>query len=108
MKIYRFYGYSDDNLEISGAERQEKPASGCVASVILRSPTEGSLIVTGVYAPNDIADTWCIGVSPIKEGTPIPDWKISFALHRKGHSAEMTVECPDDVVLDMLWEFDES
>lgn len=101
MKQFRFYGHSDDNLEIAGAIREEIPCSDGVASVVLRS-SEGALRVSGFYAPNDEADTWCIGISPVDENVDIPAWGTTYSLHKKGYSAELTIECPDDTVLEGL------
>lgn len=102
MKTFVFYGYSDDCLEIEGAERQEKSAPDGCAWVVLRSPSEGSLIVGGVYSPSPLSDTWLIGVCPIAEDAPIPQWRFSYATHR--YSTELTIQCPDDTELDMCWE----
>lgn len=98
MKDFKFYGYSDDNLEVEGAIREEIPAEDCIASCELKS-SEGALRVTGVYAPNNFAGTWCIGISPIDEDVDIPQWETRFALHEKGYSAELTITVPDDTVM---------
>jgi len=113
MQIISFYGYSDDCLEVAGHKsdsagvevatiRDEISCHNCVGSVALISESEGGLRVTAIYAPNDIADTWCIGVSPLAENTPIPKWQFNYTLQlsrKSAYSARLEIQCPDDAKL---------
>lgn len=94
MKRLIFYGASDDLLELDGDMSDEFEAYNG-AAVKLNSLC-GEMLITAIYAPRCIrAPVWSIGIAPVDEDVPIPDWPITMGA--SGYSAILTIECPDDI-----------
>jgi len=98
MKEVIFYGASDDLFEIEGAFREEFPCYDGTHVKLLDQHGLG-VMVFAYYALKNIAPTWMIGLSPIDENAPMPDWPVSYKIHENGYSAELTIQVPDDVMI---------
>ena len=95
MREYKFYGASDDLLEMEGAEREE---ISCHEGAAYHLKSEdGELIVYGVYAPHPTEGAaWVVGVSMVDEGQCIPEWPMRFDTHDRRYNPMLVVEAPDD------------
>lgn len=101
MRVLTFYGTSDDLFEIEGTTGDEPDEIGCfqrAVAVEIRQQDHG-LIVTGQYALGG-APTWSIGLAPIDEDQPMPDWPLSWAF--EGYTAKLTVHAPDHATVRKL------
>ncbi len=99
MVTIKFYGSSDDLFECE-ADNGFREEVGCYDShaIYRLDHEEGRLLVAGYYAPGGRAATWLIGVAPVDEGMPIPDWPMKFQTKHE-YSAALIVEAPDGVTI---------
>lgn len=95
MKTFEFYGHSDDLLVCTGPGYAEEVGCYQVPGVYrVASPGGASgLFVVGHYAPTG-AGCWSVGVSPLDEDVPIPDWPIRISA--RGYTTVLQVDLPDD------------
>ena len=99
MRILKFYGASDDLFEIEGTVVGEPDEVGCYNTscpILIRSESEGDMIVIGWYSPHHTG-TWMIGLSQINEDTPLRDWPMKWGYG--GYCVELTIQVPDDAVV---------
>jgi hypothetical protein len=101
-RTLKFYGASDDLFEIEGTKRGEPDEIGCYASkgVFVKVANEhAGCFVAAQYGTDGIANVpaWMIGVQPLEEGIPIPDWSLRIGTADNGYSTLLTMEVPDDV-----------
>ncbi|MCY1699511.1 hypothetical protein OVA10_15810 [Lelliottia sp. SL45] len=94
-KELTFYGASDDLLECEGAIREE---IGCFNSpgIYHLKSTEGEMQVVGYYLDSGV---WSLGISQVAEDMPLPEWPVTYAVHERGYSAQLTITVPDDTIL---------
>ena len=97
MRVLKFYGASDDLFEIEGT-RGEEPDERDEGTVEVKDSEGNGLHVHCVYGVTGTA-CWMVGVAPIDEDIPIPDWPMKFTLGGRGYSAMLTLEAPDDAVV---------
>lgn len=101
MKTLRFYGYSDDNFAVEGDGLTDEIS--CYDSAATWAVTCGNegLIVFGMYAPGSRAPTWVVGIAPLDEDEPLPDWPMRWLF--SGYSAVLEIDAPSavSVVSDM-------
>lgn len=99
MRTLNFYGYSDDLVEVDGTDRSmgepdefdpyEKPAAMTVID------DEGTGLVVVVHLVGQTG-TWSVGIAPLDEGHPLPDWPMRWAIRSDCvHSAELQIDAPD-------------
>ena len=96
---------SDDLFPIIGTTDSEPDEEGCFdrPAVAKVESSEGVLCVVGMYAPEGVGHCWCIGLMPIGEGVPIPEWPMEWKLSGDcEYSAALTITAPDDAVVSML------
>ena len=92
-----FKGHSDDILEIDGTYGGETSAVGAdrndVATVDLVAPDgcDGLKVVASYVHPG----VWSLGVAPLCEAVPMPDWPIRFRTARNRYSSEMLIDVPE-------------
>jgi hypothetical protein len=95
-----FYGASDDLFECddsAGRDTEEIGAYNTVPAYEVKTPDGAGLQVIGVYASGDMKNAvWASGIAPLDEDVPIPAWPVRFALGRRGYSAALIIEVPDD------------
>ncbi|MWN90985.1 hypothetical protein GQ597_09750 [Gilliamella sp. Pra-s65] len=60
------------------------------------SSGENQLYVIGEYVAPCV---WMIGVAPVNEGIPIPNWNIQL-INWHNYSPALTIDCPDDVIIE--------
>lgn len=103
-RVLRFYGCSDDLFEVDGGRRDEPDEIGCYDKPVVVKIQNGpdSLCVVGMYAPANVAACWSIGLMPTDEGTPMPNWPVSYKLGGRGYSTELTIEVPDTAVVSVF------
>lgn len=98
MKKLIFSGSSDDLFEVEGDFTDE---TGCYDKPGIFKVTDKSgdgLYVVALYAPEGInAPVWAIGMAPLDEDTPLPNWQAYCRLADNGYSSALTIEAPDDV-----------
>lgn len=94
-KELTFYGASDDLLECEGAIREE---IGCYNSpgIYHLKSAEGEMQVVGYYLDSGV---WSLGISQIAEDIPLPAWPVTYAMHERGYSVQLTITVPDDTIL---------
>ncbi|QMM52455.1 hypothetical protein HVX06_08065 [Enterobacter sp. RHB15-C17] len=94
-KELTFYGASDDLLECEGAIREE---IGCYnePGIYHLKSAEGELQVVGYYLDSGL---WSLGISQVTEDMPLPAWPVTYAVHERGYSAQLTITVPDDTTL---------
>lgn len=94
-----FYGASDDLFEIDGTTGDEPDEIGCFGKAVtieIRQQDRG-LIVAGMYTGRGV---WAMGIAPIDDDQPMPDWPMSWAF--EGYTAKLTIQAPDHVVVRRL------
>ena len=84
MSEMTFQGHSDDIFEAAG-EEYYAPFAVIVVS------DGGQLVVRADYTQNGV---WNIGVEPVDEGVPIPDWDFKIGTANNGYSALLTITTP--------------
>lgn len=92
MRTLKFYGCSDDLFEIEGTKRGEPDEIGEGAVEVVYG--DAGVRVWAIYAHGETA-TWMIGIEPLDEDIPIPDWPIRMSLGGRGYSAEIAMDVPD-------------
>ena len=95
MKELRFYGASDDLFECEGAIREEVDCYNSVGRYHLKS-SEGEVFIIGQYLDSGL---WSVGLSPVDEGVPVPDWACNYSIYEHGYSTLLTMQVPDDTEL---------
>ncbi|WP_267411905.1 hypothetical protein [Pantoea sp. GM_Pan_4] len=95
MKELRFYGASDDLFECEGAIREEIGCFNDVGKYHLKS-SEGEVLVIAQYLDSGL---WSIGLSPVDEGVPVPEWPCKYSIYEHGYSTLLTMQVPDDTEL---------
>jgi len=93
MRLLKFYGASDDLFEIDGTAEDE-PDERDPGTVEIKDIDGSGLRVHCDYGIAGNA-CWMVGVAPMDEDAPIPDWPMSFRLGGRGYSAELTMKVPD-------------
>lgn len=105
MRELTFYGSSDDLFYCDGTTGDEPDEIGCYnrPAVVKIESSEGSVCVVGMYAPSKAASCWQVGLMPVDENIPIPQWPVKFTLNEissgEGYSAKMHISVPDDAVV---------
>ncbi len=101
MKL-KFYGASDDLMEVEGGIREEWGCFGrpCILRVYSPKSDEG-LLVIGEYGRTGVWATWMLGAAQLDEGVEIPDWDIRVC-NSHAYSCCLEIECPDDCVITEL------
>lgn len=92
MKTLAFFGASDDLFEIegtSGKEPDEIGVYGRPVQIEVRGGGKG-LVVVGLYCTNGC---WSIGIAPLDEDVPLPDWPLRWTL--SGYSTRLEIDAPD-------------
>lgn len=102
-KTLKFYGASDDLFEVEGAIREEIGCFNELGIYHLKS-AEGEVLVVATYTDEGC---WAIGLGQVEEGAPVPAWPVSYSMHERGYSAQLTIEVPDDTQLVMAKEENE-
>lgn len=102
-KTLKFYGASDDLFEVEGAIREEIGCFNELGIYHLKS-AEGEVLVVATYTDEGC---WAIGLGQVEEGKPVPAWPVSFTMHERGYSVQLTIDVPDDTQLVMVDEDDE-
>ena len=97
MRMLKFYGLSDDLFEIEGT-RGDEPDERPAGTVEVKDGDGNGLRVHCDYGVTGNA-CWMVGIAPIDDGVPIPNWPMSFRLGGRGYSAELTIEAPDSAVV---------
>lgn len=102
MPKFEFSGSSDDLVttavngdwdEFSGGEFTLTDGSGHGMAVYVEyCPGQGKRRLNG----------WMVGVAPLDEDVPIPDWPMKFSLDSNGYAALLTIEAPDGIALKNL------
>ncbi|HAU5648028.1 hypothetical protein [Serratia nevei] len=102
-KTLNFYGASDDLFEVEGAIREEIGCFNELGIYHLKS-AEGEVLVVATYTDEGC---WAIGLCQVGEDVPVPAWPVSYSMHERGYSVQLTMEVPDDTQLVMANEDDE-
>jgi len=99
MKKLQFYGSSDDCFCVEGGGHDNEIDNCADGSTMAYTVKQGDagLIVTAQYAPEALPGVWTIGVAPLDEDVPIPDWPMRFGLAERGYSSMLTIEVPEAV-----------
>lgn len=95
-RILTFYGASDDLFVCEDKKKRNTEEAECYdgpASYKIIDENEG-LIVVGHYAPSNVG-CWSVGISPLDEDCPIPNWKMHWGLSESGYSTLLSIEVPD-------------
>jgi hypothetical protein len=59
------------------------------------APDGSGLFVTASYGPGNLdVGVWALGVAPLDEGRPIPDWALRVGLAENGYSSKITLGLP--------------
>lgn len=116
MRELKFFGVSDDLLEIRGT-RDDEPSELCGWNkpiYVLLEGSEGKVCITAMYHLDGGPPCWSIGLTPAGEGEPIPGWYIKWDLYNSDsylynsdsslgpkpgceYSPLMTMAVPEDV-----------
>lgn len=93
----RIYGASDDLIEVEGhiSEEYSKPKGKWTGK--LTDDTGAGMFVTADCLKTG---TWAIGVAPLDDDAPIPDWEARLTLSEEcSYSAQLTLEVPASTIL---------
>jgi hypothetical protein len=107
MTVIRFYGASDDLIEVEGC-----PGADEFNSYEKRYMWHGDLIAPGgresmrIHAIYD--GCWAFAIGQTGESVPLPDWPVHFTQSYRGdgtpgYSAVLDVEAPEGTRLDNVW-----
>lgn len=107
MKL-KFYGSSDDLFIVDSDPKGICEEIGCyerMAAYRLRDAADESgntgLFVTGRYADDSYREgVWTVGIAPLDEDVPLPDWAITVRAEKYTAVVELVV--PDTVVVEYL------
>ena len=94
MQTAKFWGSSDDLIEIEGVKGGDE-FNGLTKDEELIAGTfnlGGKIRVRALYD-----GCWSFAVGQVDEDIPLPDWPIRIEQHEKGYSTALIIECPDDV-----------
>lgn len=96
-KQLTFIGHSDDifSVSINGKPEKEIDCFGKRARYKVSSGEHRFYIIGEYVAPG----VWMIGVAPVNEGIPIPNWNIQLTNGHK-YSPALKIECPDVVKIE--------
>jgi hypothetical protein len=98
MPEIRFYGASDDLLEIEGAIDDEVSDVGGRIEVMLTGPVFGAMIVRAEYTKDGV---WLLGCSQADEDHALP-WPVRIepgTVATCGYSVVLVVDAPDGAEL---------
>lgn len=105
-----FEGHSDDTFGEYGYTNNDYDccASGALIVYAVTVGAEGMHVV-GQYAGKDWPDEcpacWLVGMQPLKEGVPIPNWPLKFEMADNGYSPRLIIEAPEGVRVECVNEF---
>ena len=94
-----FCGYSDDTFmcEGPGVDVDHDDAARMTVRTIVVAAGDQRMAVTGVYGQ---ACMWSIGIAPIDDDEPLPDWGMAWSF--KGYSAVLRLTVPDDATVSLV------
>jgi hypothetical protein len=100
VRTLKFYGASDDLFEIKGTSGAEPDEIGAYDQprTVKVANDHGGLFVTALYAPNNTAACWMIGISQLDEDMPLPDWPMRWS--SEGYSTVLEIDAPDSAVVE--------
>lgn len=109
MRTLKFYGCSDDLFEIEGTKAGEPDEIGCFEKPAAVNVVygEAGVRVWAVYARGETG-TWMIGIEPLDEDIPVPDWPIRMGLSDGGYSTEIAMDVPDGATVSQVFPAPES
>lgn len=104
MRVLKFYGASDDLFEYedSAGPGDEIGCWDCIPTYTVKDSAGNGFQVIAVYSSTSKKiknGVWAIGVAPLDEGIPIPEWKMDMVLSKRGYSTMLVVYVPDDVTV---------
>lgn len=99
MSTIRFYGASDDLVEIDGAMHEEfnvyeRPFIGH----LVRPSGEKLTVVASYGFCEQLGSTWLVAPILHNDGDVLPDWNVRFE-QQSEYSLAMLVDAPDDTIL---------
>ena len=102
MKTLMFEGHSDDTFgELTTGEDHDNCANNApIIFKVLSLSAGAGVLVIGHYhlAPDGV---WTIGLAPVQEDSPIPDWPTRFRLSDRGYSPALEIDVPDDAHVEL-------
>ena len=111
MRTLRFYGVSDDLVEIEGGIQDEPDEIGSYdAEAVLRVADKAGngLHVHVNYAHGGPAGCWMVGISQLDEDVPLPAWPMRWGIGGRGYSVQLELDVPDRVRVTEMPRGDES
>lgn len=102
MKNLIFSGYSDDLIELDGDMSDEFTAASEGDVLYVANIVDGDgngLRLSAIYDDNGC---WSFAVGRLDEGTELPDWEIEMGASSTGYSTQVSINAPDDVVINRL------
>ncbi len=108
MQTAKFYGASDDLIEIEGVKGADEfgAYNSSSGNVVNATFILGAIAVYAIYGEGG---TWAFAVGRIDEDVPLPNWPIRL---RQGTEEESTysvvleIDVPDDVAVKRISETD--
>lgn len=106
MKTVKFYGASDDLVEIEGIKGEDEfyfhPTCESEKGIGL---SQAFLVGSGagglkVYAIYD--GCWHFSIGPIDEDIEMPQWPIRYSLYESGYSVLLEIDVPDNAFVKEL------
>ena len=99
-----FEGHSDDTFGEYNHTKDDYDCCGSGAMIVFSVTDESEgLNVVGQYAnaswPDECPACWMIGVQPIEEDVPIPNWPMRFETAKNGYSPRLVIDAPSGVVV---------
>lgn len=96
-RTLRFYGHSDDLMEINGTLIDEPSLVSVYETpgTVRVANDEAGLFVTALYQPNLACACWMIGIAPLDDNVPLPDWPMRWSAQR--YTTVLEIDVPDDV-----------
>lgn len=95
MKTFAFYGRSDD-CTYGGPINDEEEYYNMRLAV---NSDEGSVHVVFDYGGRGV---WAVGLAPTDEDAVFPEWPIAMRMCENGYSTLLTMEVPDDAVVEPI------
>lgn len=107
MRTLKFYGCSDDLIEIEGTTGNEPDETTGDPGIFKVSWTNAigeaeGLYVQVQYSPENVGVCWMVGVMPLDEDIPFPDWKMDWRTYSNGYSTELELSVPDGVIVEQV------
>lgn len=96
--MLKFYGHSDDCLEIAGHHSDELGAYDREVAILVGT-REAGVIVRGRYAPGEGA-VWCFSAEQVDEGVEVP-WPMRYAVEHV-YSLALIIDCPAGTPVQVL------